>query len=615
MGAITYIAARASRLADGLQNLVANLGSERDKAAHSFYAPPLLTPDQAINAYRSAWLPRRIVEMPALDATRKWRSWQGSAAEITALEAEERRLNLREKVLQSLTMARLHGASALLIGTGSSQPDEPLDLDAEVPQRGGLRYVTPLIRRHIVPGPIETDVTSPFFGQPRHFDVAFTAGGSQVRVHPSRLVQFVGAPLPDTDLTMGWGGESVLVAAYDAITQVDATAANIASLVFEAKVDVIRVQDLMESLQGDPNYEDLMRRRFTLAATAKGINGMLLLDKDEEYEQKTASFATLPDVLDRFYQAVAGAAEIPVSRLFGRSAAGLNATGDGDERVYYDRVQALQELEIQPAMTVLDDALIRSALGTRPAELHYVWTPLRQKTDGEVADIGKTIAETVRALRESQVFREDVLARAGSNALIEAGALPGLEAAIADLGLDLEEPDAADEAAALGGGARLVASADAEPRTLYVRRDVLNGEEIVAWAKSQGFETTLAAEDLHITIAFSRQPVDWMKVGEEWPVEVSGGMTIAAGGPRMMERFGEAAVLLVASSSLSWRHEEIRRAGASWDYPEYQPHVTISYAAGDLDISKVEPYRGAIELGPEIFEPLDEDWKSRVSEE
>ena len=63
----------------------------------------------------------------------------------------------------------------------------------------------------------------------------------------------------------------------------------------------------------------------------------------------------------------------------------------------------------------------------RPYRVETV--PLRQKTETEVAAIGKTIAETIKTLHESAVFREEVLAQAGSNALIEAGAMPGLEAA------------------------------------------------------------------------------------------------------------------------------------------------------------------------------------------
>ena len=117
--------------------------------------------------------------------------------------------------------------------------------------------------------------------------------------------------------------------------------------------------------------------------------------------------------------------------------------------------------------------------------------------------------------------------------------------------------------------------------------------------------------------AFSRVAVDWMKAGQAWNNEKNGYLLVEPGGARLVEKLGDkgAVVLLFNSSELAWRHEAIRRdAGASWDYPEYQPHVTITYAGGDIDLSKVEPYRGKLLFGPEIFQELDEDWSSRLTE-
>ena len=78
----------------------------------------------------------------------------------------------------------------------------------------------------------------------------------------------------------------------------------------------------------------------------------------------------------------------------------------------------------------------------------------------------------------------------------------------------------------------------------------------------------------------------------------------------MVEPLGDkgAIVLLFNSSELAWRHGEMVRNGASHDYPDYQPHVTITYSGTGVDLSKVEPYRGKLVFGPEIFEELNLDW-------
>jgi hypothetical protein len=62
-----------------------------------------------------------------------------------------------------------------------------------------------------------------------------------------------------------------------------------------------------------------------------------------------------------------------------------------------------------------------------------------------------------------------------------------------------------------------IGAKDAQPRSLYIRRDVLNGDEILRHYKKQGLENLRAASDLHVTIMYSREPVDWMKVGsDDW---------------------------------------------------------------------------------------------------
>jgi hypothetical protein len=73
-------------------------------------------------------------------------------------------------------------------------------------------------------------------------------------------------------------------------------------------------------------------------------------------------------------------------------------------------------------------------------------------------------------------------------------------------------------------------------------------------------------------------------------------------------------VLLFSSTDLQWRHRQMREAGATWDYDEYQPHVTITYSGQGVDLSKVEPYRGKLVFGPEAFAEVDDTWSDRLAE-
>lgn len=141
--------------------------------------------------------------------------------------------------------------------------------------------------------------------------------------------------------------------------------------------------------------------------------------------------------------------------------------------------------------------------------------------------------------------------------------------------------------------------------SLYVMRPLLNGDDLIQWANANGFASTLAANDMHVTIAFSRAPVDWSAIYRENSTQL-----VAAGGVRTLQRFGDDAVVLgFSNDDLVRRHDEFGDAGASWDYDQYLPHVTISYQGADIDIEALEPYQGLLHFGPEEWSDLQEDWE------
>lgn len=155
------------------------------------------------------------------------------------------------------------------------------------------------------------------------------------------------------------------------------------------------------------------------------------------------------------------------------------------------------------------------------------------------------------------------------------------------------------------------------PRTLYVMRQILNAEDIRAHYRDQGLDVAVPADDMHVTIAYSTTAIDWTKIPDDWTGGNGrdGGLRIGPGGMRMHDQFGTdgaALVLLFTSSDLSWRWGSIREAGASWSWGDYTPHVTISYEQGSPETVALVPWTGAIELGPEQWDTVNEDWKDDV---
>lgn len=147
---------------------------------------------------------------------------------------------------------------------------------------------------------------------------------------------------------------------------------------------------------------------------------------------------------------------------------------------------------------------------------------------------------------------------------------------------------------------------------LYIHRPLLNGMDLHKWAGEQGLASTLNPSDMHVTLLFSKEPVMWEKF------ELDDSQVTVREGARRMDKFGKEGDVLVLhfeSSFLEQRNHEFMSLGGSSDFVGYKAHVTISYNAADVDISKILPYQGPLIFGPEIGKALDLDWKPSKKEE
>jgi phage-related protein (TIGR01555 family) len=168
----------------------------------------------------------------------------------------------------------------------------------------------------------------------------------------------------------------------------------VATLVTEASTDVIKYQGLA-AMMGNTAGEGAIRQRFALAKILKSVNNVMLLDQNEEFQTHSTAFGGVADVLDRFLAVVSGAADVPVTRLIGTAAKGLNATGDGDLKNYYDSVKAWQGTNFRKPLKTLDKILQRHIFGAEIDDWAYTWNPLFQLSEMDLAS-----AELSRAQKD-----------------------------------------------------------------------------------------------------------------------------------------------------------------------------------------------------------------------
>jgi phage-related protein (TIGR01555 family) len=445
---------------DSFKNLLAGFGVPgRDKAVHQRFVLNLLDPEQLHNAYRGDWIARKVCDIPPFDACRAWREWQAEQDQIEKIEKAEADLGIQRKLIEAMTKARLYGGAAMIMGVEGQKFEE--ELDVESVGKDDLKFVHVVTKWQISAGPLMRDVTSPWFGEPSYYfrsnvpipDPPASQAleqsslgykpGEQIYIHPSRVVRLLGLDYPDWEQGPDAWGDSALQPIVDAISNAGLVSSSIASMISEAKLDVIKVPGLIEMLstaEGATRVFD----RFSQGNVAKSVVNATLIDGAEEWERIQVAFSGMDAVMAMYLNIASGAADIPATRLIGRSPAGENATGDSDMRNYYDRLQSDQKVRIQPVLSRLDEVLLRSVFGDRDEDIYYEWAPLWQMDAEQEAAVALAKAQAHKIDVDNGLINPEVLRRARANQLIEDGFYPGIEAAIDEFEL---EPDEEDEAA------------------------------------------------------------------------------------------------------------------------------------------------------------------------
>jgi hypothetical protein len=108
----------------------------------------------------------------------------------------------------------------------------------------------------------------------------------------------------------------------------------------------------------------------------------------------------------------------------------------------------------------------------------------------------------------------------------------------------------------------------------FICRYLVNGDDLVRWADAQGLEAL--DHSLHVTIAHSRQDFPHEVLDDEIEVYATGIKLLGT---------DNAVVLTLDSRDLGERWQDLRDAGATWDFDTYQPHLTLFYLGAEYDAS------------------------------
>ncbi len=378
---------------DGWKATLSGLGGPRDKgrASNVRFCPSVYLDRATLAAaYRDNWLVRRIVNAVPEEAMRRGFGEGLETPEFDRLNYER---FAEGALLRAACLGRLMGGAGVYVGYRDGGADLTLP-----PAPGAEVSFLEVFHRYeltAVEWSRVKDPSDPTYGQPMQWQVTGQNRTGLV-FHESRMIKFPGQPRADdfeftAAVDRDWW-DSILQSVWEDAQRYGVFWQAVSHLMQISSVGVLSISGLIDMLASQ-NQADA-EARIDLLNEALSLTRLLLLDsgKNESYKREAVSFADVPGLLQELQLATAGAVGMPVTTLFGRAPAGMNATGESDVRGWYDAVDTWRERVLKPRAEELIGRCERSE------SVEIEWPPLWEPTEKECAEVRQTKVATAQTL-------------------------------------------------------------------------------------------------------------------------------------------------------------------------------------------------------------------------
>lgn len=358
---------------------------------------------------------RKMVSTLAEEMTRKWieitvSGDEDKAGKVKQLEAAIRRYKLREHFRTAMTHDGFFGRGQLyvdvkmprgqLASDDSKELETGLFLDPKKITKGSLVAFRPVEAMWTYPN--QYNSTNPLadgFYKPTSWFVM----GKQV--HASRMLMFISRPVPDMlKAAYSFGGLSLSQLAQPYVSHWIRTRDSVSDIVHSFSVSGIKT-NLEATLAGDAGTE--LINRAQLFNQTRDNRGLMLLDKEsEEFFQFNTPLSGLDALQAQAQEQMSAVSSIPLVKLLGITPTGLNASSDGEIRVFYDFIHSNQEIHREGIKRAIDIIQL-SEFGEIDEAIDFQFVPLYQLSEVEKATARKTDADTDAVLIQAGVISQD----------------------------------------------------------------------------------------------------------------------------------------------------------------------------------------------------------------
>ena len=356
---------------------------------------------------------RNIVETIAEEMTRKWIALksEGDGDKDTAIKTISdamKRMDLRGVFKSAMELDGFMGMGIVYIDTGATDdPAElltPLLLNPGKIGKGALQGFVVVDPTWVSPMAYNSaDPLKPDYLVPTTWYVMGKA------VHESRLLFFRSREVPDMlKAAYNFGGLSMSQMAKPYVDNWLRTRQSVSDLLHSFTVFILKTA-MQSYLQ---NAAELVKR-LQAFVLGRDNQGLMLIDKDtEEFDNVSVPLGGLDALQAQAQEQMASVAQIPLTKLTGITPKGLNASADGEIRIWYDRVHAKQEAVFGAPLTVALKVIQLSELGKIDPAIVFEFLSLWELDAAGQAAVEKMKADTDAVyMTEAVVSNEEVRQR------------------------------------------------------------------------------------------------------------------------------------------------------------------------------------------------------------
>lgn len=228
-------------------------------------------------------------------------------------------------------------------------------------------------------------------------------------VHRSRLLEVISQPVPDIlKAAYSFGGLSLTQIAEPYVDNWIRTRNSVGDLVHSFSLTGLKTNlaALLQNPIGEDDPSNVMNRIMMLNKF-KDNRSAVLIDKDsEEFFQINTPIAGLHELQAQAQEHICSVTHIPLVKYTGLSPTGLNASSDGEIRVWYDFITGRQNRVLKPIIKTMLEVIQLSTWGKIDDSLTFEFAPLYEPTPSEIEELRKSKAETDKTYIDSGVLSQ-----------------------------------------------------------------------------------------------------------------------------------------------------------------------------------------------------------------